>query len=768
MQGKPPDFRKWAWGASLTIIAGICIAWSSLPSLDASPTLRVALFAAMGFAMLGTVFLFPNSPDSKTLILIPAILLRLILWPAPVSDDVNRYLWEGQLVAAGENPYTAPADDPRWESRRDATWQAMNHRDRPTAYPPGIQWVMAATASISPSLKSFKALALLGDLATLLLLFALLRENAAPLRWAGFYAFNPVILISFAAEAHFDSLMVAALLAAILAASRERKSAWLWLGLAIQIKLVCLILIPLFLIQRKKPRMHPKGIADANLREWISSHRIQKIRENSRPFAVKIFLFVAVLILPTLPFLTALPQWIDGVRTFASGGAFNAPLFTLLASTGLALGLVKNLCLTAFAISATATVIFRWKGMPLTDSILWMLGALLVCSPIVHFWYLAWLLPLTAIRPSFAWTTASITIAGYFLAWQTQQTHGWWGFGHGIAAIIWIPWLLAGVAQHRFLLKKWLGSPAPGRSPGILPGDTVFAIIIPTLKPSPSLTTLIQTLRSEISPETEIILATCERAIPRGPHAPRVLFPAPSPGTRPEPTDCLNPYLDADQTLNPTAGQRGRSPEHAAARVLPDGFTADLPNSFNFTITAPRGRGNQIAAAIATTTAPWILIVHADTTPPPGFAKHLQEAATKHPDASLIVCGQRFDRPGLGTLLIEALNELRVVFGGVAFGDQTMFIRRSALEASGGFPAQPLMEDVEASLRLATKGRILYLGQEWNVSAKKWSGNFPKRFALVIRLVATYQLARLRSPAYAAAVSERMYRDYYPSAPPKG
>jgi len=72
-------------------------------------------------------------------------------------------------------------------------------------------------------------------------------------------------------------------------------------------------------------------------------------------------------------------------------------------------------------------------------------------------------------------------------------------------------------------------------------------------------------------------------AIPRGQHAPRVLFPAPPPETRPEPVDGLNPCLDAVQTLNPAAGQRGRSPGHAAARVLPVGFAADLPTTCRYT-----------------------------------------------------------------------------------------------------------------------------------------------------------------------------------------
>jgi len=46
-------------------------------------------------------------------------------------------------------------------------------------------------------------------------------------------------------------------------------------------------------------------------------------------------------------------------------------------------------------------------------------------------------------------------------------------------------------------------------------------------------------------------------------------------------------YPNAVQTLNPAAGQRGRSPEHAAARVLPTGFAADLLGARNFTATFP-------------------------------------------------------------------------------------------------------------------------------------------------------------------------------------
>ena len=113
-------------------------------------------------------------------------------------------------------------------------------------------------------------------------------------------------------------------------------------------------------------------------------------------------------------------------------------------------------------------------------------------------------------------------------------------------------------------------------------------------------------------------------------------------------------------------------------------------------------------------------------------------------------------------VLIEALNEIRVVFGGVAFGDQTMLIRRDALESAGGFPAQPLMEDVEVSMRLATQGQVVYLGREWQISGRKWTSNLPRRVLLILRLVATYQLARIRGREHAAKISTRMYAEYYP------
>ena len=45
--------------------------------------------------------------------------------------------------------------------------------------------------------------------------------------------------------------------------------------------------------------------------------------------------------------------------------------------------------------------------------------------------------------------------------------------------------------------------------------------------------------------------------------------------------------------------------------------------------------------------------------------------------------------------MVAALMNLRSRWSGIATGDQALFMTRAAFDATGGFPAQPLMEDIE-------------------------------------------------------------------------
>jgi rSAM/selenodomain-associated transferase 2 len=76
------------------------------------------------------------------------------------------------------------------------------------------------------------------------------------------------------------------------------------------------------------------------------------------------------------------------------------------------------------------------------------------------------------------------------------------------------------------------------------------------------------------------------------------------------------------------------------------------------------------------------------------------------------------DRPWLRIVAWGA--NLRSRYLGLPYGDQALFVRRTTFEAVGGFPAWPLMEDVELIRRLRHKGRVALLAEVALTSARRW------------------------------------------------
>ena len=132
---KDNRWRWLVWSSSVLLLLVIATQWSQLHRIQDGGSLRVANHVAMWVTMCGAVFAFPFIAKKQAIILLVgvAVLVRLAFWQAPVSDDVNRYLWEGQVILKGENPYAHTADHPEWTDHRNEYWDAMNHRDHPTA-----------------------------------------------------------------------------------------------------------------------------------------------------------------------------------------------------------------------------------------------------------------------------------------------------------------------------------------------------------------------------------------------------------------------------------------------------------------------------------------------------------------------------------------------------------------------------------------------------------------------------------------------------------
>jgi rSAM/selenodomain-associated transferase 2 len=136
-------------------------------------------------------------------------------------------------------------------------------------------------------------------------------------------------------------------------------------------------------------------------------------------------------------------------------------------------------------------------------------------------------------------------------------------------------------------------------------------------------------------------------------------------------------------------------------------------------VAAPRGRARQQNAGAAAATGDVLLFLHADTRLPPDADARIA-AALAAPGA----CWGRFDVRLTGRApllrLVERLISLRSRLTGIATGDQAIFVRRDTFQAIGGFPDQPLMEDVALSRALRRIARPACLREAVLTSSRRW------------------------------------------------
>lgn len=150
--------------------------------------------------------------------------------------------------------------------------------------------------------------------------------------------------------------------------------------------------------------------------------------------------------------------------------------------------------------------------------------------------------------------------------------------------------------------------------------------------------------------------------------------------------------------------------------------TAALAEGFaDRVLQAPRGRARQMNAGAAAAAGDILWFVHADTRVPPEGGDIVRRA---------LLGGRawgRFDvhitgRPVMLRVIAWFMNH-RSRLTGIATGDQAVFVRRRAFEAVGGFPEQPLMEDIALSRALrrrygwpaCPRGPVLTSGRRWEV-----------------------------------------------------
>lgn len=407
-------------GPSLLALLGLLMAGGAallaglgpLAGRGADLALLLGALAALYLAALVVAWRTRAAGWTPALVLGLGLLMRAPLLAAPprLSDDIYRYAWDGRVARAGLNPYRYAPADTALAALRDADWSRINNPRLVTIYPPLAQFVFRAAAEFQPGVLGLKALFVLCDLALALLLWRGVarmpgQEWRLPLYW-----WHPLGLTEWAWSGHADILGLLLLVVAV--GLTARPGAWrgagggLALGLAALVKFLVLPLAPFLVAPR---------------RWWLVGG-------------------VALLTVA----LCYLPYRAPGVNPLGSLGTYAAKwrandfLFAPLVRPGTELDQDARLLAAkrvAGALLVSALLLVAWRRPARPTALLLALGATLLLSPVVHPWYVAWLVPLVALRFSPAGLCLSLTV---LLAYHP------------------LPRYLAGGAWHESWPLKWL------------------------------------------------------------------------------------------------------------------------------------------------------------------------------------------------------------------------------------------------------------------------------------------------------------------------
>lgn len=197
-------------------------------------TLKVQLlFASMFVVYGGLVFLVTKRNMKTTLfdLFVAGLILRILLvFSVPnLSDDYYRFTWDGYMITKGYNPFDVtpsefivahPEDSiarELFEAQSENFTSGMNSKNYFSIYPTINQGVFSFSYWISDSansgnLRVMKVIILLFECFTFLVLIRLLRLLKKAESLALLYWLNPLIIVEFVGNLHFDGIALSFLL----------------------------------------------------------------------------------------------------------------------------------------------------------------------------------------------------------------------------------------------------------------------------------------------------------------------------------------------------------------------------------------------------------------------------------------------------------------------------------------------------------------------------------------------------------------------------
>jgi len=392
-----PSHRLYGLGAILLVALTIC---SRNFSHTGEPSFFIPL-AVAGVAYLLAIRELFSMPEFPRRVIVFGLALSA-LWhfeflrmPPGLDDDIHRYVWDGRMQRLGYNPYIVVPSDPALASLHTSETRTLNNPEVPSPYPAGAQLFFRAVTSIHESMFALKVSFVICDFAIVFVLLDFLRRTRRGEHWVLAYAWHPLLAIEVAGSGHVD--IVGVLLLLISAASlvrRWRAASAISFGLAIAVKFLPIVLVPLYW---KRVRVRDAALA-------------------------------AILVgLLYVPFLTHGRIPMGSLGSYVQRFRFNDPVFATIERVAAPQVVAGLAVLVGFLTAIWMRRKFREGSEKASaEAFAWPMAASLFCAPVVYPWYLLWMLPFlrsTSTLPILVWT---LSILPTYYVWHLRTVGRPW------------------------------------------------------------------------------------------------------------------------------------------------------------------------------------------------------------------------------------------------------------------------------------------------------------------------------------------------------
>jgi hypothetical protein len=340
------------------------------------------------------------------------LVIRILFFPphAIQETDFFRYFWDGQAVVQGANPYRLSPQEAYLLPEKPAingnlemeeTFKYISFPDVKTIYPPLAQYLFAFSQFLTPwSAWGWKWMILVADGLIIWILMMLLGHLNIRKEWIALYAWSPLILKEFLNNLHLDIFALVFLCLMIYGLVRKWAAfTFIALACAVLVKWFALILLPLLIRAT-----------------WTTPKRA----------VLNIGLFLGVIALFYIPFVSAGKSLWEGLITFSLNWKVNAGLFNLISFFFQSLSLSEDLVrlssrlVVALIFTMISIFVLRWfwnrrDVLSFCQSALILTASLFFLVPTGNPWYYSWTFPFLLFFPVRALILFSGLVLLYYL-----------------------------------------------------------------------------------------------------------------------------------------------------------------------------------------------------------------------------------------------------------------------------------------------------------------------------------------------------------------